>query len=495
MTNDFREQYLPYSTIRENRVGTPPDNILLAGDSYKFSHWLQYPPKTQYVSSYIESRGSAFPFRNAYDKLIGSEPEVVHFGLQMFLPELLKPITPEHVEYAADVAGKHGVPFNKEGWLALSKLGYMPLSIQALPEGTPVPLHTPQVQVCNTHPDFYWLTSYIETALLRAVWYPSTVATLSREIKKDIWKFLQETCDDPAAQISFKLHDFGCRGASSLESAKIGGMAHLVNFMGTDTVPALIAAREHYEADMAGFSVSAAEHSTITSWGEDHEEDAYRNMLKQFGKPGAIVSVVSDSWDIYNAVSNIWGGSLRKEVIESGAILVVRPDSGDPVQVTWKVIELLAAKFGCTVNSKGYKVLHPSVRIIQGDGVGKETIHKILENYRDNGWSAENITFGMGGALLQQVNRDSLKYAMKCNAMSFGEGWVPVSKKPKTDAGKASKAGRLAVTKDTMDRTYTTIHESDVGIKGMRNVLTEVFKDGNIKKLWTLDEVRYNAKI
>jgi nicotinamide phosphoribosyltransferase len=475
---------------------TDTDNIILAGDSYKFSHWLQYPPGTKYVSSYIESRGAAFPFQYvdiATAHQVGNIPEVVHFGLQMFLPELNIP-TYGAVEYANELAKEHGVPFNYEGWTALRHLGYMPLSIQALPEGSVVPLHTPQVQVRNTHPDFYWLTSYIETALLRAVWYPSTVATLSREIKKNILSYLIETCDKPYEQIPFKLHDFGCRGASSLESAKIGGLAHLVNFMGTDTVPAIVAAREYYDAGMAGYSVSAAEHSTITAWGADGEEEAYKNMFKQFGKPGAIVSVVSDSYDIYNACENLWGGSLRKTVLESGATLVVRPDSGDPVKVTLKVIEILAAKFGYTINSKNYKVLPSCVRIIQGDGVGKESILKILESYKKNGWSAENIVFGMGGALLQQVNRDSLKYAMKANAIDFGNGWEPIRKNPVTDSMKVSKAGRVAVAEH--NNMFLTFSENDplVELNG-GNVLTEVFRDGNITRIYNFDEIRANARI
>ena len=469
------------------------ENIILAGDSYKFSHWLQYPPGTQYVSSYIETRGTAFPFSDQKG-LIGKEPEVVHHGLQPFLQELLEVPNEWQVEWANNFLKPHGVPFNYEGWKALSKLGYLPLSIEALPEGTPVPIHTPQVQIRNTHPDFFWLTSFVETALLRAIWYPSTVASLSREIKKDIWKFLLETSDDPKGQIPFKLHDFGGRGASSFESAKIGGTAHLVNFMGTDTVPALVHAYWEYGCDMAGYSVSAAEHSTITSWGEEHEEDAYRNMLKQFGKPNAIVSVVSDSYDIYNAVSNIWGGSLKQEVLDSGAIVVVRPDSGDPVEVTLNVVELLGQKFGYTQNSKGFHVLHPSVRILQGDGVGKSSIHAILENFRDHGWSADNIVFGMGGALLQQVNRDSLKYAMKANAMDMGNGWVDVYKKPKSDMGKASKAGRLAVIQNTKGE-FLSVRENDPLVEKYGNQLTKVFEDGRILQTWNFDEIRENAKL
>lgn len=468
--------------MENNSINT----IILNTDSYKFSHFKQYPPETKHISSYIESRGNAFPF-------VHPNPEVVHFGLQMFLPKLQERITKEKVDFAESIATAHGLDFNRMGWMDIvhKHNGILPISIQALPEGTVIPIRTPQVQVRNTDPNAYWLTSYIETALLRAVWYPSTVATLSREIKKIINHYLVLTADNNDSLL-FKLHDFGCRGASSFESAAIGGAGHLVNFMGTDTVPALIAARQYYGCDMAGFSVAAAEHSTITAWGPDGEEEAYANMFKQFGKPGKIVSVVSDSYDIFNACEKIWGESLKQTVEESGAVLVVRPDSGDPKTVTLKVIEILASKFGYTLNSKGFKMLPPNVRIIQGDGIGLQSIEEILKNYQNNGWSAENIVFGMGGALLQQVNRDSLKYAMKANAIDFGNGWEPINKHPKTDPSKASKSGRIAVMKNENGQ-FVTVPETESNKE--RNLLTEVFSNGMLKKTWTFDQVRENAKV
>jgi nicotinamide phosphoribosyltransferase len=455
---------------------------ILFGDSYKLGHYLQYPPETKFISSYIESRGFAHPFKY--------EPEVVHFGLQMFLHKLQEEITEEKIDYTFELAKQHGLPFNVNGWKAVAKLGYLPLEIQALPEGTVIPIRTPQVQIKNTIPGFHWLTSYVETALLRSVWYPSTVATLSREIKRNIYTFLEKTADDPDAEISFKLHDFGCRGASSYESAKIGGMAHLANFMGTDTVPALIAGREYYHSDMAGFSIPAMEHSTVTAWGHENngEAEAYHNMTRM---SGAMFSIVCDSYDMENAVRNIFGSKLVIDRLNRlNKKLVVRPDSGDPVKVTLQVIEILGEKFGFTENSKGFKVLDPHVGIIQGDGVGLESINAILDNYENNGWSASNIVFGMGGALLQQLNRDSLKYAQKANAIDFGNGWEPINKNPKTDPSKASKAGRIAV---IYEDGYKSIPEDTLGYD--ENKLVTVFKNGDILKTWTLDEVRQNTKI
>ena len=221
------------------------------------------------------------------------------------------------------------------------------------------------------------------------------------------------------------LHDFGARGVSSLESAALGGAAHLVNFLGTDTVSALCLARAHYHAPMAGYSIPAAEHSTITSWGREREVDAYRNMLRQFGKPGAIVAVVSDSYDIYRAISEHWGTTLRDAVIASGATLVIRPDSGDPVEVVAESLRRLDEAFGHVINGKGYRVLN-HVRVIQGDGINPDTIRAILQRITGDGYAADNVAFGMGGALLQRLDRDTQKFALKCSAARVDGEWVDV---------------------------------------------------------------------
>jgi nicotinamide phosphoribosyltransferase len=303
--------------------------------------------------------------------------------------------------------------------------GYLPVRIRAVPEGSVVPVHNVLATIENTDPEFFWITSFLETELLRAIWYPTTVATLSGAAKATLLRYLEATCDDPQGQIGFKLHDFGARGVSSLESAGLGGMAHLVNFMGTDTIVALVAARRYYDCEMAGFSIPAAEHSTITGWGRDKESSAYRNMVEQFGKPGAVFAVVSDSYDIFNACDRIWGTELKNLVVQSGATLVVRPDSGDPAETVLKVAQILAARFGTTTNAKGYRVLN-NVRIIQGDGINLDSLRLCLSNLFHNGFSAENIAFGMGGGLLQQVNRDTMQWAMKCSAMQVEGLWRDV---------------------------------------------------------------------
>jgi nicotinamide phosphoribosyltransferase len=304
-----------------------------------------------------------------------------------------------------------------------------------------------------------------------------------------------EKTGDPSG-IAFKLHDFGARGVSSLESAGLGGAAHLVNFMGTDTITGLLFAREYYSAGIAGFSIPAAEHSTITSWGRDKEVDAYRNMLRTFGREGSILAVVSDSYDVYNAASKLWGEELRDEVIASGATLVIRPDSGDPVEVNRNLIEILGSKFGYTTNAKGFKVLN-NVRLIQGDGINELTVRSILGAFMAMGWSADNIAFGMGGALLQGIDRDTQKFAMKCSAALIDNVWVDVQKDPITDSGKKSKAGRVTLWTNSGGEFASGVSAptgwSDKGIGGWKEALVPVFLNGNLLVDYTFDEVRANA--
>lgn len=419
-------------------------SIILNSDSYKSSHFLQYPVDTEKVFSYIESRGGV------YDRTL-------MFGMTMFIKKyLMKPITQADIDEAEELLTSHGEPFNREGWeYILNKHnGYLPLTIRAVPEGFVVPVKNVLVTVVNNDLNCFWLTSFIETALLRAIWYPTTVATVSWHAKQVILKSLRQTSDDPEGQINFKLHDFGARGVSSGESAAIGGLAHLVNFQGTDTIEALVAARKYYDVPMAGFSIPAAEHSTITAWGKDNEAQAYANMLKQFAKPGSLVAVVSDSYDLFNAINNIWGSELKTQVIESGATVVIRPDSGDPTIIPVQTVQALAENFGFTVNNKGYKVLN-NVRVIQGDGITGETIPVILDNLNKAGFSTDNLAFGMGGGLLQQVNRDTQRFAMKCSAIQRSNVWEDVRKDPKTDPGKASKSGILTLTK--RNNEYVTL--------------------------------------
>lgn len=223
----------------------------------------------------------------------------------------------------------------------------------------------------------------------------------------------------------------------------IGGSAHLTSFMGSDTIEGIWLANKYYGTQMAGFSIPALEHSVTTAWGPNREVECMRNVLKIYGGDGKLLAAVSDTYDIFNAVQNVWGTELLEEVKKSGTTVVIRPDSGDPVFVVSKVMRILGEKFGFTVNAKGYKVLN-NVRVIQGDGVNIHSIEAILKSLKADGWSADNIAFGMGGALLQRLDRDTYGFAMKASAMRVKEEWVGISKKPVTDLNKASKAGLVA---------------------------------------------------
>lgn len=464
-------------------------NLLLNTDSYKASHWLQYPPGTDATFFYVESRGGV------YDR-------TVFFGLQAILKEYLgKPVSHADIDEAREFFAAHGEPFNETGWRRVVEVhgGRLPLRIRAVPEGSVVPTHQALVTIESTDPGACWVPSYLETLLLR-LWYPVTVATISWHARQTIRQFLERTSDDAAGQLPFKLHDFGARGVSSAESAALGGAAHLVNFMGTDTISGVLAARAFYGEPMAGYSIPAAEHSTITAWGREHEVDAYRNMLRQFARPGAIVAVVSDSYDIFHAIREHWGRTLRDEVIRSGATVVIRPDSGDPVAVVHQCLELLDEAFGHTLNGKGYRVLN-HVRVIQGDGINPTSIRAILERITSAGYATDNLAFGMGGALLQQLNRDTQKFALKCSAARVDGHWIDVYKDPVTDKGKQSKRGRMTLAHHPQTGAWRTLTLPAAAASlaemtypdGYSDALQTVWEDGRLLVDQRFSEIRARA--
>lgn len=460
----------------KNSIYNNMNNILFLTDSYKVSHHKQYPKNTQYVYSYFESRGGEFN-------------EVCFFGLQYLIKKYLcgKVVTQEMIDDATKLYEKHfGTNqnvFNREGWQYILDIhnGYLPIIIKAIPEGTILPVKNCCMTVENTDPKCFWLVNFVETLLVQ-VWYPMTVATNSREQKKIIMKYLEET-GDPTT-VAFKLHDFGCRGVSSMETAGIGGCAHLTQFLGTDTVPALIVADEYYDCECAGFSIPASEHSTMTTYTKEGEVEAYENMLNTY--PKGLVAVVSDSYDIYNACSEIWGTILKDKVMAREGTLVIRPDSGHPPDVDLKILQILGEKFGAKKNEKGYLVLDEHVRIIQGDGIDKEMLETILEHLKQNGWSADNIAFGSGGGLLQKMNRDTLKCAFKCSNIVINDNNIDVFKDPIDAPGKKSKKGKMTVNR--IDEKIVTLcgesrnEESDL--------LEVVFQNGILTKEYSLEEIR-----
>jgi nicotinamide phosphoribosyltransferase len=454
-------------------------NLILQTDSYKFTHWKQYPPGTEFVYSYLESRGGMFG-------------QTLFFGLQYYLKEYLRGsvVNEDDVVEAQIFVDQHLGPglFNSAGWRHIVNRhgGRLPVVIKAVEEGSVVDVQNVLMTIENTDPQCWWLPNYLETLLLK-VWYPITVATLSRAIRQ-VFLAALERSGDPKL-IDFKLHDFGYRGVSSEETAGIGAAGHVINFKGTDTVAGIRVLQEYYDSrEMEGFSIPAAEHSTITAWGRENEAKAYDNMLQQF--PQGLVAVVSDSYNVYEACEKLWGQLLKKKVLERPGTLVVRPDSGNPREVVLKVLGILAEKFGYETNSKGYRVLNPKVRVIQGDGVNYWTIQDTLTAMTRAGWSADNITFGMGGSLLQQLNRDTQKFAFKCSNVTIHGEDRDVFKDPVDGHDKASKRGRLALHfRDGAWSTVRTRRDAD----GRNDCLRTVFRDGEILVTQSVVQVREKA--
>ncbi len=450
-------------------------NSIIDVDSYKIGHYAQYPFKTRQINSYIEARKGKYP-----------NSQICFFGLQAFLKSL-KPITSDDLEEMQELAEPFGGGVNENGWdrILTKHGGNLPIEIQAIPEGTVVPVGTPLVQIVNTDSALPWLPSYLETQLLRAVWYPSTIASNDLHTFKLMREFLEVSADS-LETLPFMLHDFGSRGVSSAETAALGGMSHLVYFRGTDTVTANRYARDFYNEPTAGFSIPAAEHSTITSWiGSGGEEAAFKNMLDRYLLPGKVVSVVSDSYDIYNAVENLWGNVFRDRIKDSGGRLVVRPDSGNPMTVVPWILQSLEKNFGSSVNNKGFRVLHPSVRVIQGDGMSHDTIRQLLSIVVGMGFSAENLVFGMGGGLLQSVTRDDYGFAMKTSSALIDGQQVDVFKDPITDPGKRSKKGKQAV--------HYPNNNVDNNVDAPTNMLRPVWRKGELLMEQSFAEIRERA--
>jgi nicotinamide phosphoribosyltransferase len=384
---------------------------------------------------------------------------------------------------------------SKKWYYILEKYnGKLPVIIKAVPEGCIVCTENVLMTIECDDPECFWLTNFIETLLVK-VWYPITIATQSYIIKKDIDTFLELSGDPILAD--FKVHDFGYRGVSCEEQAAIGAASHLLSFKGTDTVAGIRFLMKYYNAPMCGFSIPATEHSIICSFDKENETKAYENLLDEF--PKGLIACVSDTYNIFNACENIWGGILKDKVMNRDGTLVVRPDSGDPNEVVLKVLDILYDKFGGYVNDKGYKVLDPHVRIIQGDGMDLESIYNLYYHITKNGYSADNLAVGSGGGLLQKVNRDTLKFAFKASSITVN-GVVNnnIQKTPITDNGKRSKEGMFKLVYNTEYNVLQTVSNAytpkDIW-DSLDDVMCTVFDHGRITKMYTYDDIQNNIKL
>jgi len=412
-------------------------NIMTLTDSYKLSHYNQYPNDVVKVYSYMEGR-------KADDK-------ICFFGLQYYINNYLAQLDlggDFNLGLIAGTASKHGLPFNIDGWGYIQELGYLPLEIKALPEGSIAKGREPLFTITNTDPKCSWLVNYVETLLMK-VWYPINVATRSLEVREMLEEKWEETgCD--IGGVDFAFHNFGDRGSSSVESALIGGLAHLQHFKGTDNFNTI------WNGGV-GYSIPATEHSTITSWGRENEFKAIENFyMSNLDKP--IVACVMDSYNVYSAVSYVSDlrNDLAKEIAKDDTpIFVIRPDSGEPRDVVGKILMIMKNSFvPYTTNEKGYDTFK-NYRILWGDGINMSTMSEILELTQNLGYAADNFAFGSGGWLMQQHDRDTHAFAIKCSAVELEDGTIrDVYKDPITDSGKISKKGII-----TNDRFVTVFKD------------------------------------
>jgi nicotinamide phosphoribosyltransferase len=425
-------------------------NPLLATDVYKMGHMEQYAPNTTKVYSYLVARS---------DKTF---KETVFFGLQYYLKEYLSTkLTPEMGEeflsYRKKILGNN----SEEVCIkirSLCKLGYFPLHIKSVPEGSKMPVKNVLLTITNTHPDFYWVVGFVESLLLK-VWYGTTVASCANSYRDVVEEFYDKTVGEDLYFLKdFCVHDFGYRGDSSEESSAISGSAFLLSFKGSDTVPALPFIENVYGADKNSLhmaSVPASEHSVMCSFGRDGEFEAFENMLRLY--PSGIVSIVSDTFDVYHVLTN-FAERLKEQILSRDGKVVFRPDSGNPEYIIcgdpaapegsneWKgAVRLLEEMFGSALNSKGYKVLNPKVGLIYGDGMYLSRYINTLNRLADMGYAASNLVIGVGG-ILRGHGRDTMGFAIKATYVEINGEGREIEKDPVTDKGKKSHKGLLSLT-------------------------------------------------
>lgn len=403
-------------------------NLILNVDSYKFGQSVLYPKGTEGMHSYIEARKP--------------DEMMVPFGLQMWIKKnLLTPITKQDIEEYIEFTRLRGEPCHPElfQYVIDTYGGYLPVTIYGQPEGTPVKSQTALVTSECIDRKLFWLPAYLETNLLRGVWYPTTIATNDRKNYLAL-KTFYDAYADTNDLLPFSLHDFGARSTTSEEQAEIGGAAHMIYFQGSDTVEGVRAANFYYNTLMSGFSVIATEHSIQCSYGMDNQEDYIRAVLDTYAKPGAIVSIVLDGYDIFRDTLLLCT-VFHDQIVASGAKIVLRPDSGNFMKIIPLLLEIMEKYFGFTVNSKGLKLIN-NVGLIQGDGINHTSMIEIEQMVHNLGYAPGTVVYGSGGKLLNDAERDDYGVAQKASAI-FRDGlWHDIFKAPITDPGKRSKAGR-----------------------------------------------------
>ncbi|KAL6061064.1 NAPRTase domain-containing protein [Balamuthia mandrillaris] len=457
----------------------PLHNIIplaICSDSYKAGHFTMYPEANRMVA-YGE-------FRKGFN---GDKEDVrfVFCGMRYLVETFLnRRWTLEDVDkaerfYATHNAGRTPYPWPADLFRKFIKEndGYFPVRLQALPEGTCAHVHVPVYQI-SAEKEYSRLVTFLET-LLTQVWYPCTVATLSRRVKTLVEAAFERSVDEEGYwQLPYKLHDFGFRGCTTLEQSVLGGLAHLLSFAGTDTMSAAYYAQfELNGGKPVAESVPATEHSVMTSWRTERE--AIENMIDHHG--AGVYSIVLDSYDYVNCLDNILPTVAERKAAKGG-VFVLRPDSGDPVEAVLMGLRAGEKAFGATINKKGYKVLNQA-SVLQGDGIGYPEIKTILDTIMDAGYSAQSVVFGMGAGLLQKVNRDTLSFATKLSYIEYADGTKrDVMKYPKTDSEKISLPGELKVKRDPATGIPTIYPATrDDAVEDKENLLKVVYDHGPVK--------------
>lgn len=464
-------------------------NMMLAADFYKTGHADQYPEGMTRVFSNMTPRSS---------RLHGVD-HVVVFGIQYFIEEYLVNrfrrdffALPEQLavegfrEVLATGIGRNDVSRVRD----LHKLGYLPIEIRALPEGSLCPIGVPFLTIDSTHPDFGWVTNYIETIMSTTLWGPMTSATIAMRFRRLLDRYAAETSDMPEF-VDYQGHDFSMRGMFGLEAAMMSGAGHLLSFKGTDTIPALDFLRRYYRTHLLdiGGSIPATEHSVMCMGGKDNERETIKRLITEV-YPSGPVSIVCDTWDYWNVIDNILP-SLKDEIMRRDGCLVVRPDSGDPREIIPVTVDKLAQTFGADKNSKGYHQLNPHVGLIYGDGITWDVAHYCLWSLRELGLASTNVVFGLGSYTYQMNSRDTFGMAVKATYGEVkGEGRA-IFKAPKTDSSKTSAKGLLRVVGKSPDYKL----EQECGFAG-RDAMGRVFRNGVTRHdfPFTLPEIRHRLR-
>lgn len=476
-------------------------------DFYKISHRAMYPQKTELVYSTWTPRAT---------RMAGVE-KVVWFGAQAFIQEYLidafnehffsRPKTDVVAEYVRVIKFTLGDQKPETQHLEdLHDLGYLPLSVLALPEGSIVPLRVPVLTIQNTHPKFFWLTNFIESLASAEMWQPTTSATIAYEYRKILNAAALETTGD-VSFTPFQGHDFSMRGMSSLRSSILSGMGHLTSFVGTDTIPAISAAEYYYganiEKELVGTSVPATEHSIQCAYGDDM---SYLERMLSVVHPSGIVSIVSDGYDFWDVIGRIVPALKDKIMARKGGAVgdkvVIRPDSGDPVLIVcgdpkaaegsfaYKgAVQVLWETFGGSTTKQGYKVLDPHIGLIYGDAITISRATEILKRLKEKGFASTNVVFGIGSYTYQYNTRDTFGFALKSTLCVIDGKEKQIFKDPKTDDGtKKSQKGRVAVFKDGDSFRFKDGYSLKDKIDG--DELVEVFRDGKFLKKHSFSEIR-----